>query len=93
MDDIVFLFDVDNTLLDNDSVQDDLRAHLAASYGAAAWDRYWAIFKNCRANSATRTIWARWKGIASKTSTIRESSKCRAGLSITHSRIGSILAR
>ena len=42
MHDIVFLFDVDNTLLDNDRVQADLRRHLASSYGAAARDRYWA---------------------------------------------------
>ena len=48
MKDIVFLFDVDNTLLDNDRVQDDLRAHLAASYGAAARDRYWTIFEELR---------------------------------------------
>ena len=41
----VFLFDVDNTLLDNDRVQDDLRAHLAATYGAEARDRYWTIFQ------------------------------------------------
>ncbi len=48
MDDIVFLFDVDNTLLDNDRVQDDLRGHLADSYGEAARDRYWAIFEELR---------------------------------------------
>ena len=48
MDDIVFLFDVDNTLLDNDRVQDDLRAHLASVYGEAARDRYWAIFEDLR---------------------------------------------
>ena len=40
----VFLFDVDNTLLDNDHVQDELSAHLAQAYGAAARDRYWAIY-------------------------------------------------
>jgi len=28
-DDVVFLLDRDNTLLDNDRVQDDLRTHLA----------------------------------------------------------------
>ena len=43
MHDIVFLFDVDNTLLDNDAVQEDLKAHLADNYGAAARDRYWQI--------------------------------------------------
>jgi FMN phosphatase YigB (HAD superfamily) len=44
MNDVVFLFDVDNTLLDNDRVQQDLRDHLEATYGRAARDRYWAIF-------------------------------------------------
>jgi hypothetical protein len=48
MDDIVFLFDVDNTLLDNDRVQDDLRGHLAECFGAATRDRYWAIFEELR---------------------------------------------
>ena len=48
MHDIVFLFDVDNTLLDNDAVQDDLKAHLAESYGAAARDRYWQILEELR---------------------------------------------
>jgi hypothetical protein len=48
MDDIVFLFDVDNTLLDNDRVQEDLRRHLAECYGNAARDRYWAIFEELR---------------------------------------------
>jgi FMN phosphatase YigB (HAD superfamily) len=48
MDDIVFLFDVDNTLIDNDMVQDDLRHHLAETYGEAARDRYWAIFEDLR---------------------------------------------
>jgi FMN phosphatase YigB (HAD superfamily) len=43
---IVFLFDVDNTLLDNDAVQADLKAHLAEHYGAAARDRYWDILNN-----------------------------------------------
>ncbi|MGA8611145.1 MAG: HAD family hydrolase [Xanthobacteraceae bacterium] len=43
MHDIVFLFDVDNTLLDNDRVQDELSEHLAQNYGVAARDRYWEI--------------------------------------------------
>jgi FMN phosphatase YigB (HAD superfamily) len=45
MQDIVFLFDVDNTLLDNDRVQEDLSKHLAQSYGVAARDRYWEILR------------------------------------------------
>ena len=40
---IVFLFDVDNTLLDNDCVRAHLREHLAKHYGIAARDRYWEI--------------------------------------------------
>jgi haloacid dehalogenase-like hydrolase len=48
MDDIVFLFDVDNTLLDNDAIQDDLRDHLAGCYGERVRDRYWEIFEDLR---------------------------------------------
>jgi FMN phosphatase YigB (HAD superfamily) len=48
MDDIVFLFDVDNTLLDNDRVQADLRQHLTDAYGREASDRYWALFEELR---------------------------------------------
>jgi FMN phosphatase YigB (HAD superfamily) len=46
---VVFLFDVDNTLLDNDRVQDDLRNHLECEFGAESRDRYWAIFEELRA--------------------------------------------
>jgi FMN phosphatase YigB (HAD superfamily) len=45
---IVFLFDCDNTLLDNDRVQDDLRIHLEREFGAQSRDRYWAIFEQLR---------------------------------------------
>ncbi len=47
--DIVFLFDCDNTLLDNDRVQADLRVHLEQQFGAASRDRYWEIFEQLRA--------------------------------------------
>jgi hypothetical protein len=46
--DVVFLFDVDNTLIDNDRVQADLKEHLEQAYGAPARDRYWAILENLR---------------------------------------------
>jgi FMN phosphatase YigB (HAD superfamily) len=46
---VVFLFDVDNTMLDNDRVQDDLRNHLEREFGADNRDRYWAIFEEMRA--------------------------------------------
>jgi FMN phosphatase YigB (HAD superfamily) len=42
---VVFLFDVDNTLLDNDRVLDDLRNHLEHEFGAETRDRYFAILE------------------------------------------------
>jgi FMN phosphatase YigB (HAD superfamily) len=42
---IVFLVDVDNTLLDNDRIQADLKRHLEREFGAASRDRYWAILE------------------------------------------------
>ena len=45
---IAFLFDVDNTLLDNDAVQADLSAYLQREFGGASRDRYWAIFEELR---------------------------------------------
>jgi hypothetical protein len=41
---VVFLFDVDNTLLDNDRVIDDLRQHLASAFAANEQAHYWKIF-------------------------------------------------
>jgi FMN phosphatase YigB (HAD superfamily) len=49
LNDIVFLVDCDNTLLDNDRVQGDLRGHLAREFGTGSRDRYWAIFEALRA--------------------------------------------
>lgn len=43
---IVFLVDVDNTLLDNDGVQQDLKDHLERAYGRDARDRYWRILED-----------------------------------------------
>jgi FMN phosphatase YigB (HAD superfamily) len=48
MDDIVFLIDVDNTLLDNDAVITDLRAHLQQTAGPDCEQRYWQIFEQRR---------------------------------------------
>src|SRR5215510_3149201 len=45
---IVFLFDVDNTLIDNDRVQAHLRQHLEQTYGDATRDRSWEIFEQLR---------------------------------------------
>jgi FMN phosphatase YigB (HAD superfamily) len=48
MDKIVFLFDVDNTLLDNDRVSKDLRTFLAKEVGEKRNNRYWEIFEELR---------------------------------------------
>ena len=45
---LVFLFDVDNTLIDNDLVQAHLKEHLEQTYGAATRDRYWEILEELR---------------------------------------------
>jgi FMN phosphatase YigB (HAD superfamily) len=42
-DEVVFLFDVDNTLLDNDRVLIDLRCHIEREFGIESRDRYWTI--------------------------------------------------
>jgi FMN phosphatase YigB (HAD superfamily) len=47
-DETVYLFDVDNTLLDNDAVADDLRAHLTETFGAERQQRYWDEFEQLR---------------------------------------------
>jgi FMN phosphatase YigB (HAD superfamily) len=41
----VFLVDVDNTLLDNDRIQADLRRHLEREFGTVCRDRYWTILE------------------------------------------------
>jgi len=48
MDNVVFLVDVDNTLLDNDGVIEDLRNHLEHEFGETKADRYWVCFEELR---------------------------------------------
>lgn len=45
---VVFFFDVDNTLLDNDQVIRDLRSHLEREVGQKHSDHYWEIFERLR---------------------------------------------
>ena len=47
--DVVFLLDVDNTLLDNDQIEADLRNHLEREFGIACRQRYLEIFECLRA--------------------------------------------
>ena len=48
MHQVVFLFDVDNTLLDNDRVTTDLKRHLEREVGHERQQRYWTIFEELR---------------------------------------------
>ena len=48
MRETVYLFDVDDTLLDNDGVAADLRRHLTDEFGAERQQRYWDEFERLR---------------------------------------------
>ena len=60
----VFLFDIDNTLLDNDRVTGDLEHFLENEVGSERAQRYWSIFDNLRCSLVPvallllLTIWA-----------------------------------
>jgi FMN phosphatase YigB (HAD superfamily) len=45
---VIFLFDVDNTLLDNDRVAGDLQRHLVSELGLEGAQEYWRIFEQLR---------------------------------------------
>ena len=45
---VVFLFDVDNTLLDNDRVTADLRRYLEREVGRERSEQYWVLFEELR---------------------------------------------
>ena len=47
-EEIVFLLDVDNTLLDNDRLRSDLRCHLSQEFGAESQDRYNTLLEELR---------------------------------------------
>lgn len=44
VDKVVFLIDVDNTVLDNDTAQSDYVRHMRERFGGKAGERYWSIF-------------------------------------------------
>lgn len=45
---LVFLLDVDNTLLDSDRIEQDLKSYLGQTFGAECCQDYWAIFEELR---------------------------------------------
>ncbi len=44
----IFLLDVDNTLLDNDRVEQDLKSHLDEAFGIECRNDYWKAFETLR---------------------------------------------
>ena len=48
MTDVAYLVDVDNTLLDNDTVIEDLRHHFRDAFGVEREQRYWELFEGLR---------------------------------------------
>ncbi len=49
MERVVFLFDVDNTLVDNDRIAADLKRYLTKEVGEGRQQQYWEIFEQLRA--------------------------------------------
>src|SRR6476646_312140 len=44
-DSLVFLIDVDETLINNDAICEDLKQHLVETVGEEGKERYWALFE------------------------------------------------
>ena len=45
---VVFLFEVNNILLNNDRIIEDLKGHLEQVFGVETRDRYFALFEKLR---------------------------------------------
>ncbi len=94
MGDIIFLFDVDNTLIDNNQVPGGTFARTlkrpSRPPGATATG---SCPSNCALNSAIPIILARWSAIGTRISTIRGCCGSPTGSPTTRSPSGSIRAR
>ena len=89
----VFLFDVDNTLLDNDRVQADLDAHIRLEYGTTARDRYWDIFEELRNELGYADYLVHSSAIGGKKCTTHACCASSTGWLIIHLLTGCIAAR
>ena len=70
---VVFLFDVDNTFLDNDRVQEDLKNHLEREFGAETQEPIIGQYlRRCAPGLDTRTTWALCNVTASRIYAIRD---------------------
>ena len=91
--DVVFLLDVDNTLLDNDRFKADLDARLLRDFGAGGRDRYWACTKASAHGWAMRITWPRLQASAKGWTTTRTCCRCPPSCSTIRSPSASIRAR
>src|ERR1700693_6038588 len=53
---LVFLIDVDNTLIDNDHVKDDLDEHIKVEMGDTLTTRFWDFYEQAREESGVVNI-------------------------------------
>ena len=73
---VVFLFDVDNTLLDNDTVAADLQRHLASEIGTAGYRNTGTFSSNCGPSLGMRITLAVCKGIEPNIRTLNSCFAC-----------------
>ena len=90
---VVFLFDVDNTLLNNDRVIQDLQRHLTRTFGAAMMHEYWAIFEDFRDDLGYADYLGALQLFRTRHPATRTSSRCPHTWSTTRSRTASTPAR
>ena len=91
--DIVFLLDVDNTLLDNDRFGADLGARLEQAFGADQRDRYWAIFTALREALSYADYLAALQKFRFGLDVTRSCCSCRRSCWTTRLRTGCTLVR
>jgi hypothetical protein len=91
MNDTVFLFDVDNTLLDNDRIIEDLSDYLLANLEKKRATATGKFLNDFALSRVMRIISAHWSDIVAKRSTIRRCSGWRVGLPTILFRIAYIL--
>ena len=65
---LVFLIDVDNTLIDNDFVKDDLDEHIKVQMGVAVTSRFWELYERAREESGVVNIPLALKWLREQTS-------------------------
>ncbi|MGZ3618303.1 MAG: HAD family hydrolase, partial [Ktedonobacteraceae bacterium] len=64
---LVFLIDVDNTLIDNDFVKRDLDEHIKVQMGETITNRFWKLYEQAREKSGVVNIPLALKSLREKT--------------------------